>query len=168
MSTAAQDGAARPPAAGLPGDPIAPRPTSPAPRWRRMLPPVATMVGLAIALVYVRAVDPNEPGHYPACPTLALFGIDCPGCGGLRATHALAHGDLGAALDHNIGLVIAVPILAVLALRWIVRSWTGRPPPPPSATAQRTQRLVAPVLIGGLVAYTVLRNVVPYLDSGLS
>lgn len=137
-------------------------------RWRRLLPPVATLAGVLAATVYIRTVDPNQPGHYPACPTLALLGIDCPGCGGLRATHALANGDIAAALDHNLLLVLAVPVVAVLAVRWILRSWSGRPAPPPSARSLRWQRLLMPIIVGGLLIYTVLRNVVPYLDSGLS
>jgi hypothetical protein len=33
------------------------------------------------ATTYVGAVDPNEGGHYPACPFLALTGLYCPACG---------------------------------------------------------------------------------------
>ena len=39
-------------------------------------------------------VDPNQPGHYPTDPFLAITGLYCPGCGTLRALHALARGDL--------------------------------------------------------------------------
>ena len=87
------------------------------PRARRLLAPVGTAVGVIAATGYIRMVDPNEPGHYPLCPTLALLGIDCPGCGGPTATHALAHGDIGAALDNNALFVVLVP--AVISL-WAV------------------------------------------------
>src|SRR5690606_29528852 len=47
-----------------------------------------TVAGAAATLV-VATVSPEEPGHYPTCPFLALTGAWCPGCGSLRALHAL-------------------------------------------------------------------------------
>ena len=53
------------------------------------LPAVRAPVGAAglalAATAYVGLVDPNESGHYPTCPFLALTGRFCPGCGSLRA-----------------------------------------------------------------------------------
>lgn len=48
-------------------------------------------------------------------------GLWCPLCGGTRATAALLHGDLTAALGYN-PFALAIEIVAVLVvLRWIVR-----------------------------------------------
>ena len=80
-------------------------------------------LGVIAATLYVRSVDPNVPGRYPICPTKLLFGIDCPGCGGLRATHALANGDIAAAADHNILVLVAIPVVIVLWVLWVRRSW---------------------------------------------
>ena len=71
------------------------------PRLRRLALPAVVGAGTLALTAYVAAVDPNQPGHYPLCPTLALAGIYCPGCGMLRATHDLAHGDLAGAMQRN-------------------------------------------------------------------
>lgn len=112
----------------------------------------------AVATAYVAAVDPSSPGHYLACPLFVLTGHYCAGCGALRATHDLAHGDLAGAWAMNPLWVAAVPLLVVAWLRWTGRSWRG------PATAGDV-----PVVRGGVrlpwvvllvtVAFTVLRNV---------
>jgi hypothetical protein len=96
------------------------------PRSRRLVAPLAVGALTVCATAYVGLVDPNEPGHYPLCPTKALTGLDCPGCGGLRATHALVTGDLVGALDHNAFVVLVLIPLAVVAwIAWLVRCWRG-------------------------------------------
>jgi hypothetical protein len=135
-------------------------------RARRMAGPLATLGGVAAATAYVRFVDPNQPGHYPMCPTLALFGIDCPGCGGLRATHALANGDVLAAMDHNLLFVAVIPLLAVMWIRWTWQAWSGTSPSPSQRDTAIRQWVLATVLVAAGV-FTVLRNLVPYLGSGI-
>ena len=135
------------------------------PRARRLLAPVGTAVGVIAATGYIRMVDPNEPGHYPLCPTLALFGIDCPGCGGLRATHALANGDIASALDHNALFVVLVPVLVAMWAVWTYRAWTGVTP---ALTRRReviarTAPMIALIFV---MLFAVIRNFVPYLASG--
>jgi len=135
----------------------------PAGRARRLAGPLA-VAGLAVgALALTAAVDPNEPGHYPLCPTQAIAGVDCPGCGSLRAMHALGRGDLGAAADHNLLLVAALPVLAWIWLRWVRRSWLGLPRPEP-VSARWVWGLLALVAV-----FAVVRNLpsVPFLGSGL-
>ena len=123
-----------------------------------MAPVVVAAAALA-ATAYVGLVDPNQPGHYPLCPTKVLTGLDCPFCGGLRATHSLAHGAIGSAVDHNaLVTLVVVPTLLVLWLVWIRRAWTGTTPAP------RTEpSLLLPVLLWSalalMVAFTVVRNV---------
>ncbi|WP_433255799.1 DUF2752 domain-containing protein [Streptosporangium sp. CA-135522] len=97
------------------------------PRARAVLAPLGAALAAGAAVAFVRAVDPNEPGHYPTCPFLMLTGFYCPGCGGLRAVHALAHGDPVSALGLNPLVVAAVPVLALVWGRWTVRSWRGEP-----------------------------------------
>lgn len=117
---------------------------------------------VAGALLY--AVDPNEPGHYPMCPTRWLFGIDCPGCGVLRATHALLHGDVPAALDHNALLPLYLGAAAWFAARWYRAAWRGRHPAVTTAQARgRTMVLIASMVV--IVVFGVVRNLVPYLSS---
>ncbi|MER5477866.1 DUF2752 domain-containing protein [Streptomyces sp. NPDC002734] len=95
--------------------------------WRRLAPPVAVLGAVVGAFAYVRAVDPNRPGHYPACPLLALTGVYCPGCGGLRSAHAFAHGDLVAALHANAPAVVGYLLFAVAWSVWAVRTARGLP-----------------------------------------
>ena len=133
-------------------------------RGRRLLAPLLTGALTLGALGYLFAVDPNEPGHYPLCPTKALLGIDCPGCGCMRGLYALTHGDLAGAADHNLLLLIAVPFALVLWVRWLMRAWRGVSP----AVSMRAFRLRNRVMIIALVAilaFGVVRNFVPYLDS---
>jgi len=129
------------------------------PRTRRLIAPIAVGAVSLAAIAYVGLVDPNTPGHYPLCPTKALTGLDCPFCGGLRATHALAHGDLGSAVDHNalVALVI-VPALVVLWAVWLRRAWTGVRREP-STRAARVQPALLWASVVVLVAFTVLRNI---------
>lgn len=60
------------------------------------------------------------PTWSPPCPFLALTGIDCPGCGGTRATLALLDGDLHRAVDHNLLVLLLGVGLLVLAVRWAI------------------------------------------------
>jgi uncharacterized protein DUF2752 len=104
----------------------------------------------------VAVVDPNEPGHYPTCPFLALTGWYCPGCGSLRAIHALAHGDLGTAIDRNPLAVLCVPLVAAIFVLWARRRLTGR---------QRTWAAPGSWINAFLVlviAFWVLRNLAPF------
>ncbi|MGW6734466.1 DUF2752 domain-containing protein [Streptomyces sp. NPDC055013] len=93
----------------------------------RLAVPAGILAAVVGAFAYVGAVDPNEPGHYPACPLLQLTGIYCPGCGGLRSAHAVAHGDVLAALQDNALAVIGYGLFAVLWTVWVVRAVRGRP-----------------------------------------
>jgi hypothetical protein len=108
---------------------------------------------LAVAAVGVVAVvDPNEEGHYPTCPFLALTGRFCPGCGSLRAVHALADGDLAGAIGSNVLTVLAVVPLLVIWVSWARRRWYGSP----------RLAMAPPVTVWALLVvigvFTVLRN----------
>ncbi|MEW2177943.1 DUF2752 domain-containing protein [Streptomyces sp. NPDC005406] len=116
-----------PPAPGHGPAPVrAPAPV-PASRLRRVAKPAGVLAGVLAAFAYVGTVDPNETGHYPVCPLLRLTGIYCPGCGGLRSAHAVAHGDIAAALGSNAVAVVGYAVFAVLWVLWMVRAAAGRP-----------------------------------------
>jgi hypothetical protein len=125
--------------------------------------PLATGAVVLAATAFVGLVDPNEPGHYPLCPTKYLTGVDCPGCGGLRATHDLVRGDVVGALDHNAAVVLLVlPGLVLLWAAWLVRSWRGEQAAPTAldrAAAWLTSRRVLLVLGILVLAFTVARNI---------
>jgi hypothetical protein len=136
------------------------------PLSRRLLAPLATLGGTAVALGYIAAVDPNQPGHYPLCPTRALFGVDCPGCGLMRGTHDLVTGNVSGALDHNVLIAVLVPLAIVLWIRLFLRSWRGRSPEVTYAQFRRRNRWMLVSLVA-MLAFGVIRNFVPYLGSGI-
>ncbi|MFB6872601.1 DUF2752 domain-containing protein [Streptomyces sp. NPDC056323] len=115
------------PAPGHPYPPVFPPAPVPATRVRRLAVPAGVLAVVVGAFGYVGAVDPNQPGHYPVCPLLRLTGLYCPGCGGLRSAHAVAHGDIAAALGSNALAVAGYAVFAVLWALWVVRAWRGRP-----------------------------------------
>lgn len=139
------------------------------PRWRRMLGPVATITVLASATLFVRQVDPNVPGHYPGCPTQEFLGVDCPGCGGLRATHALANGDVPSAADHNLLIVALIPGVVILLGLWIWRAWRGVivDPRGDSPRQARVRQYLPIILVGVVLVFGVVRNFTPYVGSGI-
>ncbi|MDT0347716.1 DUF2752 domain-containing protein [Streptomyces litchfieldiae] len=125
----------------------------PRPAARAAAAPLAAFAAAGAAFCFVAVVDPNEPGHYPACPVLSLTGLSCPGCGGLRSAHALAHGDLAGALDANALAVAGFAALAGVLVLWLTRALRGRP----AGLAPRPAHGWA---LGALaLAFTLLRNV---------
>lgn len=103
------------------------RPTRPGPVLGRLAVPAGVLAAVVGAFAYVGTVDPNEPGHYPACPLLQYTGIYCPGCGGLRSAHAVVHGDFLTALQDNAMAVAGYALFAVVWTVWVVRAVRGRP-----------------------------------------
>ncbi|MDJ1135280.1 DUF2752 domain-containing protein [Streptomyces iconiensis] len=122
----------------------------------RTAAPIGTLAGVGAAFVYVASFDPNQPGHYPACPLLAVTGIYCPGCGGLRSAYAVAHGDLASALHANVLAVVLFVAFAALWTHWFLRRARGLPyvlPLRPRLMAWHGWAAGALV-----VAFTVVRN----------
>lgn len=113
---------------------------------------LASAAGLAAATTVVGLVDPAEGGHFPPCPLLALTGIYCPLCGGLRAVHELTRLDFVAALDRNPLVVLGLPFVVVALVAWGQRAFTGRRIALPTGA-------LGPVLIVVLVVFGVLRNI---------
>lgn len=103
-----------------------PPPTDPSVgRGRRLLWPAVTAGGVAGFVLVVHLLDPNESGNYPTCPWLLLTGTFCPGCGTLRATHALSEGHVVEALQRN-PFTVVVFALGILGLAlWTRRRWRG-------------------------------------------
>ena len=126
--------------------------------------PLAVGAAAVVGLVYVGLVDPNQPGHYPLCPTKALTGLDCPFCGGLRAAHSLARGDVVGAADHNLLAVLLALPLVLLWVAWLRRAWIGDPDGERAHPVQAlSDALLRPAVlwpvVGALIVFTVVRNV---------
>jgi hypothetical protein len=122
-------------------------------RLRPLLAPAGVAAAAVAAVGFVSVVDPNQAGHYPTCPFLALTGWYCPGCGTLRMLHALGHGRIHEAFGHNVLAFSLLPLLGYLWVRWTVRLARGRP-----RTTVADPRLVW-LLVAVIGAFWVLRNI---------
>jgi Protein of unknown function (DUF2752) len=98
-------------------------------------------------LAYVGLNDPHRPGFlFPVCPFKALTGLDCPGCGGLRMTHDVLHGDFGAAVVDNVFLLVGLPLLAA----WLLVRWRRGQP-------LMTKPAIVAIAVA-VISWTVVRN----------
>ena len=133
---------------------LAPAPTLPRQGSAR---PLLAAGGVAVLTLALRLHDPHQRGSWGLCPLRALTGLDCPGCGGLRAVNDLTHGDLGAAASSNLFFVVSIPLIVALWTAWLWRSrqpsGSKRRPLPPG----RAKMLVS-IYLGAMVVFTIFRN----------
>lgn len=86
----------------------------------RLGAPLLVAASSTLVCAAIWAGDPTTPnGPLPVCPTKALLGIDCPGCGSMRMLYSLMHGDLSAAARFN-----ALGLAALVLLVWAYVAWT--------------------------------------------
>jgi hypothetical protein len=118
----------------------------------------APWMALAVtALLLARRFDPvtQSPG-WLSCPLRALTGLLCPLCGGLRATHALAHGEVAQAWSLNPWLFGAAP----LAIALVVVS-RPRPDSPGRPGAGWLRAHGWTLLLGSALVWMIARNAWP-------
>jgi Protein of unknown function (DUF2752) len=63
-----------------------------------------------IGVVSLALLDPEETTFIPMCPCRLLTGFYCPGCGSLRAIHAITRLRIDRALGYNPLLVLFLPL----------------------------------------------------------
>ncbi len=149
-------------------------------KWSRILPPILGLGAVLGAAGFIAQVNPSGSSVYPPCPTQLLFGVDCPGCGGLRCIHELMNGDLVAAADQNLLAVLVLPLILIAFAAVIARRFMGSADEPPGLFSNtlgslRTigisinQRMLMLTLLIGTVVFTVVRNLsfVPFIGSGI-
>jgi Protein of unknown function (DUF2752) len=73
-------------------------------------------IGIAAAAVVLFVFDPATSALFPSCPLRVWTGLLCPGCGTLRAMHALLHGHIGAAMHDN---ALATAALIAIGAAWL-------------------------------------------------
>ena len=117
------------------------------PRWLWLAGGAAGAAGAAVLYRF----PPLAVGWYPRCPLLVLTGLYCPGCGALRAGHALLHGHLGDALGYNPLLVVALPVLLYVLAGHLTDSLAGRRLlPRPTMPGRASWAVVATILVYGV------------------
>jgi hypothetical protein len=120
--------------------------------WR-LLVVMAVALGVTVAVAVLFVFDPSTAGFYPVCALHEMTGLQCPGCGGLRAMHQLSHGHLAAAWRLNPLLVALLPVALWLGLREVARALTGRTWP-----GLVTRPIFGWLLAGAMVLFGILRN----------
>ena len=125
--------------------------------------PLKVGLGTFVAAGALFFINPGS-GIFPACPSQVFFGIDCPACGGIRGTYALLHGDLVSAADHNLLLLVFFPGIMIAWLFWA----TGARDRWGVASLVRSHAaLITYFIVALVITFTILRNFLPYLGSGL-
>src|SRR3979490_1709835 len=76
--------------------------------------PAMVAAAACAGCLIVQMANPTAAGNVlPPCPTKALLGIDCPGCGSLRMIYSVMHGNVLAAARFN-----ALGLAALVLLVW--------------------------------------------------
>ena len=123
--------------------------------------PLLKRLGIVALLIAPFAI--GMAVEVPLCPSAALLGIPCPGCGLTRATLALVHGDFAAALRLHPLVPILTPIylglLAVVATGYVrgTSVWAAGPGQPRGFLFSKTVTRVTWVLVLLVFAVWILR-----------
>ena len=116
------------------------------------------LIFLIVAAFFIgRAIGRHPPTWYPKCPVYAYANLYCPGCGSARTLHDLAHGQVAAAITHNVLItLILVPLLAFYLAVTLYRGlFQNRPPP---ALPNRSALIMLIVIL----LFTIARNIPLY------
>ena len=112
-----------------------------------------TAIGISGLAVLLFFFAPEQHAFYPRCLLYTLSGWQCPGCGGLRATHHLLHGRFVTAFHYNPLLLLSLPILGTIFISHLLRAVTGR-----SFTNPFKQTVWIWLLLIVVLLFGILRN----------
>ena len=115
--------------------------------------PVVTGAVVVCGCAAIAVTNPTDTG-IPLCWSRAIFGIDCPLCGGLRCVNELLRGNWLAAADHNVLAAVLLPIATVVWVIWLAAALRGR-----TIHWRRPSRRAVIGIVAVLAVFTVLRNV---------
>jgi Protein of unknown function (DUF2752) len=112
-----------------------------------------TVIGVA-SLAFL---DPAETTFIPMCPCRLLTGLYCPGCGSLRAIHAMTRLRIDRAFGYNPLLVLFVPLFIWFFAANLATACWG-----PDKIKFSLPPAFAKSLLLIIVAYFVIRNIPAY------
>ncbi|MGC2446157.1 MAG: DUF2752 domain-containing protein [Candidatus Sulfotelmatobacter sp.] len=104
-----------------------------------------------LGAVLLGIFDPASSGVFPPCPLHYLTGWYCPGCGSLRAMHALLHGNLHQAWAMNPLTIVLLPFIAYGLASELIAALRGRGLPQPMLPAAYIRVLCAVIVLFGIV-----------------
>jgi hypothetical protein len=119
----------------------------------RLAQPVGLAAAAGVGALALHLRDPHTSGSWGFCPIRLITGLQCPGCGGLRAVNDLTNLDLAAAASSNLLFVAMIPLIVGFWLLWVRNAAAGRDRP----RVRWTPALLTAVL-SVVVTFTVLRN----------
>jgi hypothetical protein len=64
-----------------------------------------------VGVLFLALIDPETAAYIPVCPCRLLTGLYCPGCGSLRAIHAITRLRFDRAFAYNSLFVVLSPLL---------------------------------------------------------
>ena len=79
------------------------------------------LLGLIAAMCFLCMLafkHPSDYGVIPSCPFHSGTGFLCPGCGSMRATHYFITGHFATSLHYNPLVLIVLPLVTYLGLKW--------------------------------------------------
>ena len=110
-----------------------------------------------IGVLFLALIDPETAAYIPVCPCRLLTGLYCPGCGSLRAIHAITRLRFDRALAYNSLFVILSPLLLWYFVVNLATTFRGQ---------EKIERYLSPTLgkalLGVILAYFVIRNIPAY------
>lgn len=127
-------------------------------RNRRLDPKeIPFFVGMSVlCLLALFVLFFDHPSRYslmPRCPFYMATGLYCPGCGSLRATHYLLHGDFVASLRHH---PLFMPLLLGVFFLYGKRLYEFRSG---TSVSFRGELLCYKILLAVFVLFFVVRNI---------
>jgi len=125
----------------------------------------ASVLGASMAAGILYFFDPAQYGFYPRCVLHATTGLNCPGCGALRAGHQLLHGHFREAFGLNPLLVLFLPLFVWMSVAFLVRTLTGRTLKHPFTHPHWSWVLLAVVVGFGVcrnLPFTVVTRLAPF------
>jgi hypothetical protein len=108
---------------------------------------------LIAGAVYIFVFEPGRSGFFPVCPFRALTGFTCPGCGTTRGLHKLFHGDVIGAFQLNPLMLLLLPILLFVLVRYTSAAMRGR-----SINMNRLDAKYIWMLFAVVLSFWIFRN----------